>query len=260
MADPISAVGPVELVQDRGRSRRGRQRLTVTISAVAVVGALVGGLILANHSPSSKSPGLVAAAAPSGKAPLVKAPAAPAKAPTARSAVIPQPAGAKSAATPAAIIYRLQQLLPAGKTSGFGKASDGSLFGQISLDTGHGPAMMRLDIGTGGPLTANSCKSAPHLTATCSTLPNGAKVVVTKISDNCIQSLVADVDHGNGVTVQLNVATCGAWNGTTNPPSELALTESQAIAIAADPSWGLKMDSALVTAAQHRFAHLPTFS
>jgi hypothetical protein len=255
MADPISAVGPVELVQDRGRSRRGRQRLTVTISAVAVAGALVGGLILANHSPSSASPGLVAAAAPS-----VKAPVAPAKATTAKSVVIAQPEGPKSAATPAAIIYRLQQLLPAGKTSGFGRASDGSLFGQISLDTGHGPAMMRLDIGTGGPLTSDACKSSADLTATCSTLPNGAKVVVTKISDNCIQSLVADVDHGSGVTVQLNVATCGAWNGTTNPPSGLALTESQAVAIAADPSWGLKMDSALVTAAQHRFPHLPTFS
>lgn len=256
MADPISAIGPVELVQEHGRSRRGRQRLTVTISAVAVAGALVGGLILANHSPSSASPGLVAAAA----APSVKPPAAPIKATTAKSVVIPQPAGAKSPATPAAIIYRLQQLLPAGRTSDFGKASDGSLFGQISLDTGHGPAMMRLSIGTGGPLTLDACQSGSDFTVTCSTLPNGAKVAVTKISDNCIQSLVADVDHGNGVTVQLNVATCGAWNGTTNPPSGLALTESQAIAIAADPSWGLKMDSALVTAAQHKFGHLPTFS
>jgi hypothetical protein len=250
MADQTPVTGPVELVHDSGRSRH-RQRLTVAVSAVAVAGALVGGLILANHAPS--------AAQPSASGALVAA-KAPVTAATVKSAVIPQSAGPKTPATPAAIVYRLQQLLPAGRTSAFGRSSDGSLFGQLSLDKGHGPSMMRMNIGTGGPLTPAGCTSGHDYTVTCSTLPSGAKVQVTKISDNCIQSLVVDVDHGNGVVVQLDVATCGAWNGTTNPPCDPALTETQAIAIAADPSWGLKMASALVTAAHQRFAHLPTFS
>jgi hypothetical protein len=261
--NPMSAIGPVELVHNSGRSRR-RQRLTVTISAVAVAGALVGGLVLANHAPSAAQPGtanaLVAAAAKAPATTTVKAPATQARATPVRSVVIPQPAGPKSTATPAAIVYRLQQLLPAGRTSGFGRSSDGALFGQISLDKGHGPSMMRMNIGTGGPLTPEGCKSGSDFTVTCLILPSGAAVQVTRISDNCIQSLVVAVDHGNGVVVQLDVATCGQWNGKTNPPCDLALTQAQAIAIAADPSWGLQMDSALVTAAHQRFGHLPTFS
>jgi hypothetical protein len=54
------------------------------------------------------------------------------------------------------------------------------------------------------------------------------------------------------------VATCLAWNGTSNPPTQMAITAAQALQIAANPAWGAsQMDAALVRDAATRFADIP---
>src|SRR5262245_31158129 len=102
---------PVETVPAEHGPRR--RWLVVVVSAVAVAAALVGGLTLVNR-PANNQPVLAAAAAP-----------AKAKAP-AKAAV-----KSLSPTTDAAIVYRMQQLLPAGKTSGYAASVDpNQLFGQ----------------------------------------------------------------------------------------------------------------------------------
>jgi uncharacterized membrane protein YgcG len=96
------------------------------------------------------------------------------------------------------------------------------------------------------------------MTRTCSTLPSGANVLTTRISDNCIEPLVIDVDHGDGTVVEIDVATCLVWNGHSNPPTNMAITAAQALQIAANPAWGTsQMDAAVVRAAASRFAGVP---
>jgi hypothetical protein len=229
------------------QQHKRRQWLTIGVTAVAVAGVLVAGLASTNRAPAAGPSLAVAAHKATTTAPPTTAP------------VIAQPPGPKSATTAAAILYRLKQLLPSGQTSGY--AQDGSLFGQIYLDRGHGPGMLRLDISRVGASRSSECMATRgDLTVECRKLPDGAQVIITRIPDNCIQSLVVNVDHGNGVNVQLNVSTCLAWNGAKNPAGPAALTVDEAVAIAADPSWGTSMDSALVAAAQQAFPQLPSFS
>jgi hypothetical protein len=96
------------------------------------------------------------------------------------------------------------------------------------------------------------------MTRTCRTLPGGATVLTTRISDNCIEPLVIDVDHGDGTVVEIDVATCLAWNGHRNPPTNMAITAAQALQIAANPAWGAsQMDTAVVREGASRFARLP---
>jgi hypothetical protein len=225
----------------------GRQWLTIGLSAVAVAGALVGGLTLAHHTPSTRAPSLAAAVAQPARATTLP----PTTEPLASS-------GPQSPTTSAAILYRLRQLLPAGRTSGF--EAEGGTFAQLHLDRGHGPGMLRLDIGTDLPQHRTGCPaSTADITTTCSPQPGGATLIVSRIPGNCVQSLVVEEDHGDGVDVQLNVATCLAYNGRTNPTSPSALTEAEAARIVEDPSWGPTMNSALVAAAAQRFPHLPSF-
>jgi hypothetical protein len=164
----MSVQAPVEHVHDGdSRPRRTRQRLAVTVSAVVAAGALVGGLLLANHSP--------AATRQTASAALLAATPPPATATASTRSVIPQPPGPKSRATAATIDYRLQQILPAGRTSGFAHATDDPVFAQINLDQGHGPSMLRMSLTPGGSPGSNWCKpkKADGLTDDCVTLPNG---------------------------------------------------------------------------------------
>lgn len=55
----------------------------------------------------------------------------------------------------------------------------------------------------------------------------------------CVEALAIDVDHGGGTAVQIDVPTCLAWNGRTNPPTHMAITAAQAEQIAANPAWGV---------------------
>ena len=112
-------------------------------------------------------------------------------------------------------------------------------------------------------LNPDACPSAgpSDMTRTCSTLPGGATVLTTKIPDNCVEPLVIDVDHGDGTVVEIDVATCLAWNGHSNPPTHMAITAAQAQQIAANPAWGAtQMDAAVVNDAARRFTDVPAGS
>jgi hypothetical protein len=66
------------------------------------------------------------------------------------------------------------------------------------------------------------------------------------------------VDHGDGTVVEVDVAGCLPWNGTSNTPTRMAITAAQAQQIAANPAWGAtQMDAALVRDADSRFAGVP---
>ncbi|MGD0554286.1 MAG: hypothetical protein ABSA93_04815 [Streptosporangiaceae bacterium] len=169
---------------------------------------------------------------------------------------IPQPAGPKAPTSSAAVLDELLKLLPPGATSNYAFYDLGA---QTYLKGASGLGMIRLILFKGS-LNPDACTSAvpSDMTRTCSTLPSGATVLTTRISDNCIEPLVIDVDHGDGTVVEIDVATCLAWNGQTNPPTQLAITAAQALRIAANPVWGSsQMDAALVRAAASRFADLP---
>lgn len=238
--------GDPAAVQRRNRAaarRRARPWWLAGGCGAVVLASLAGGLAVgANHAPTlTHQPGLAAADEAS----------TPTWAQVTTAA--PRPA-APLPVTPAAIIYRLQQLLPAGKASDFSGSTQDGVAGQLYLDRGQGPGMLRLDVAP--PSGDSGCTSSGDTQVTCERLADGDTAVVERISDNCVQSLIVTVDHANGAQVQLAVGTCLAWNGTTNPPGGPALTASQAVRIADDPSWGLDMSATLVAAAQQQFPDL----
>jgi hypothetical protein len=172
---------------------------------------------------------------------------------TSPASYIPQPSGPKAPTSNAAILDELLRLLPPGATSNYAFYGLGA---QTYLDGASGLGMIRIFLSKGS-LNPDACTSAvpSDMTRTCSTLPSGATVLTTRISDNCVEPLAIDVDHGDGTVVQVDVATCLAWNGTSNPPAHMAITAAQAVQIAANPVWGAgQMDAALVSDAASRFA------
>jgi hypothetical protein len=201
-------------------------------------GALIAGLVISGQSGRHTPPAAIGAAHPSLS--IAKTSASPAS---------------QSPVTSAAVVYRLKQLLPPGTTSDYGRAGNGTVFGQIALDRGHGPNMLRLHVGTtpSGPYHCGDYTD-PTLSIQCATLPDGARFALIRFADDCNQSLVVDLFRSNGVNVLLNVMTCQTTNGHANPP---ALSQAEAVRIADDPGWGLTMDSTLVAAAQREFPDLP---
>jgi hypothetical protein len=254
------------------RGRRARRVRTAKIaSTVLVAVGIVGGFAVAvptiagGHSVAAGR-GTVAKSASPARPGTQTAPAggartvpAPAILTDARSSAsyIRQPPGAKAATSSAAILDELLKLLPAGATSNY--AFYGGLGAQTYLDGANGLGMIRVVLYRGS-LNPDACTSAvpSDMTRTCSTLPSGATVLTTKISDNCIEPLTIDVDHGDGTVVEIDVATCLTWNGHSNPPAHMAITAAQAQQIAANPAWGaVKMVAALVHDANSRFAGIP---
>ena len=261
--------GMAQEVLARGRRAR-RVRTAKIASTVLVAVGIAGGVAVAlptiagGHS-LAVGRGAVARSASPARPGTQTAPAggartepAPAILTDARSSAsyIPQPPGAKAATSSAAILDELLKLLPPGATSNY--AFYGGLGAQTYLDGANGLGMIRLVLFKGS-LNPDACTSAvpSDMTRTCTTLPGGATVLTTKISDNCIEPLVIDVDHGDGTVVEIDVATCLTWNGHSNPPAHMAITAAQAQQIAADPAWGAgQMDAALVRDANSRFADI----
>jgi len=254
------------------KGRRARRARTAKIaSTVLVAVGLVGGVavavptiagghsVVADRSAVAKSasparPGTQTA--PVGGAKTVPAPVILTDA-SLPASHIPQPPGAKAVTSSAAILDELLKLLPPGATSNY--AFYGGLGAQTYLDGANGLGMIRIVLYRGS-LNPDACASAvpSDMTRTCSTLPSGATVLTTKISDNCIEPLTIDVDHGDGTVVEIDVATCLTWNGHSNPPAHMAITAAQAEQIAANPAWGAaKMEAALVRASASRFADIP---
>jgi hypothetical protein len=233
---------------------------TLAATVVLVTGLVFGGQALTTHNgqtlpAASATPHLtISAPAPATADETYIAPWPQTQWPDDPAPVIKQPGGAKSATTMATMAYRLEELLPDGQVSNV--KWDGNVTSEIrlDLDRGDGPGMVYASVsGNSGPLDCRTSKAAP---TTCALGPFGARVEVVHNIGNCVESTVVEVDHGNGVIVQVALSTCLAWNGTTNPPGREVLTVPEATAIAADPSWGTRMSTALVTAAAHAFPNL----
>ena len=169
---------------------------------------------------------------------------------------IPQPPGPKAPTTAAAVLDELLKLLPPGTTSNYALYQDQYQTGaQVYLNGAAGLGMIRIFL-YNQSLNMDACHSsdAPDLTQVCGALPGGAPEIITKIPGNCVEALAIDVDHGDGTVVQIDVPTCLAWNGQTNPPTPMAITAAQAEQIAANPAWGATlMNAAVVKDAAHRF-------
>jgi hypothetical protein len=176
---------------------------------------------------------------------------------------IPQPPGPKAPTTAAAVLDELLKLLPPGTTSNYALYQDQYQTGaQVYLDGAAGPGMIRIFL-YNNSLNMDACHSsdASDFTVVCGTLPGGAPEIITKIPGNCVEALSVDVDHGDGTAVQIDVPTCLAWNGQTNPPTQMAITAAQAEQIAANPAWGAtQMNAAVVKDAAHRFNYVPAGS
>jgi hypothetical protein len=254
------------------KGRRARRARTAKIAstvlvAVGLVGAGVAVPALAGGShPAVADPGAVAKSASPTRPDTQTAPAGGAHVVPATAilttvispaAYIPQPAGAKAPTSSAAVLDELLKLLPPGATSNYSFYT--GLGAQTYFDGASGLGMIRLSLYQGS-INPDACTTAvpSDMTRTCSTLPSGATVLTTRISDNCIEPLVIDVDHGDGTVVEIDVATCLTWNGHSNPPTNMAITAAQALQIAANPAWGVRqMDAALVRDAASRFPDMP---
>jgi hypothetical protein len=176
---------------------------------------------------------------------------------------IPQPPGPTAPTTAAAVLDELLRLLPPGATSNYalyqGQYQTGA---QVYLDGAAGLGMIRIFL-YNRSLNMDACHSsgASDFTQVCGALPGGAPEIITKIPGNCVESLAIDVDHGGGTVVQIDVPTCLAWNGQTNPPTPMAITAAQAEQIAANPAWGAtQMNAAVVKDAARRFTDVPAGS
>jgi len=176
---------------------------------------------------------------------------------------IPQPPGPKAPTTAAAVLDELLKLLPPGTTSNYALYQDQYQTGaQVYLDGAAGPGMIRIFL-YNKSLNMDAChgSDASDFTQVCGTLPGGAPEIITKIPGNCVEALSVDVDHGGGTAVQIDVPTCLAWNGQTNPPTQMAITAAQAEQIAANPAWGAtQMNAAVVRDAAHLFTDVPAGS
>jgi hypothetical protein len=219
----------------QGRRLRFVRRAKITASALAAIALLVAGLALGGHA---FGPGRVPTAAH-----LTMSPATPGV-----------PPGPLVPATPAAIAYRLQQLLPGRHFTHLRHDGGVALELEFYLDTPNGPGRLNLSVTHGS--VAYGCPQGDRVTTACTPGSDGMYTQVVRIPDNCIQSLSVDVDHGNGTVVQLDVSTCLDWNGTANPAGHSALTQEQAIAVASDPGLGTMMSATLVHAGNARFPSL----
>jgi hypothetical protein len=196
-------------------------------------------------SPPSAPPSLSAApflsAAPTPSA--AQTPEAPATATRVR--IDSRARGPQLTATSAAMLELLTRLLPAGRTSNYGVATGDDLHVQVYLDRGRGPGMIRVSMGKGAPPPGYGSDMA--------------QLTVDHLADNCIQNTVVGAYRPDGTIVQVDVATCLAWDGKQNRPAPAALTTEQAVKIAVDSRWGMTMEADLVASGAKRFPRLPEF-
>ncbi|MBU2665570.1 hypothetical protein KOI35_18840 [Actinoplanes bogorensis] len=253
-----------------GRRTRRRRRIGVAGAGAAGVLVILLSGSLAAHSeprrpvvaePADQSGPLPAppTGGPLGRAAAQKAPVSPgsvpitATPPTTRSPernlAIPSgtdsAAGPRKKATTGAMLHLLTQLLPPGRTSHAAVSSNEDLYVQMYLDRGAGPGMVRMML---GKLPADGPRG---------TTPN---VSVSQVPDNCLQSTVVVARWADGTAVQVDVASCLAGDGRTNPPGRVVLSPDEAARIAADPRWGVTMDADLIKQGEARFGGAPVFT
>lgn len=155
------------------------------------------------------------------------------------------PGGDLLTTTPQGALELLTRLLPKGKTGGYANlqssgAGAGMPYIQLHLDRGEGPGMLRLSIYQ-DRLGDN---------------PAPGTVELTEIPDNCVQNEMVTVYHHDGLQIDVMISTCLSWEGKKTVPAPPALSVDEAIAIAANPTWGTRLPSELVRSGAKNFASL----
>jgi hypothetical protein len=246
-----------------GRRIRRIRRLGAFGAATAVAGVVALAATLAGPFAPGPDGVQAPAAAPPSAAPVASgSPALPdvpiPKPPGLESSPIPMLSGLPSKvhidvnrnrgrqlpATSGAMLELLTRLLPAGRTSNYAVATGDDLHVQLYLDSGRGPGMIRVSMATSMPPGFGG---------------DVAQVTIDHLAGNCIQSTVVGAYRPDGTIVQIDVATCLAWDGKQNKPTRAALTTDQAVKIAVDSRWGMTMDADLVAKGAKRFPRLPEF-
>jgi hypothetical protein len=264
--------GVVEAAVQRGSRARQVRRAASGVGTLAVVSAAVGVLVLSGQAaPGHSTTSAAAAGGTVTVAPLVVVKAVPTVSPAAKPvqkpvavapAAKPTPTMGQLAspppgvpATPAGMVQLLTESLPAGATSDhYGRSIDGSAMIEAYVNAGHGTGMVRLALWKNWG--ADSMCIAGD---TCYKTPAGDLVDIGGLADNCIQTRFVRVVHPDGNGIDINVASCLEWDGTTNQAAPLALTTAEAVALGSDPSWDISMDPVLVSAGAAHFPSLQTF-
>ncbi|MEV6851689.1 hypothetical protein [Actinoplanes sp. NPDC051411] len=229
-------------ISDGRRVRRNR-RLAAVGAGVAVLAIAA----FAAFGPGPQLPALPSALPPGSVPSIAVAPtaAAPTRTVTVRNGT-QRAEGMQKKATSAAMLHLLTTLLPPGRTSHYGVGRDNDLHVQLYYDAGYGPSMLRLQVDrkdTG--------------------LPRGsaARLTVTHVPGDCVQDTDVRATWPDGTEVQLDIATCLAFDGRTDPPARAQLSEAEAALIVTDRRWGVTMDASLVDQAASAFpTALPVFA
>jgi len=267
---PLGDVVGAALREGRRVQRRRRRVMSVAAGSVGVLAVVLAGGVAAYSGPRhtmSAADSVVAASPAATSVPVPLGPAArkaaaspgsvpvSPTAPTTRApgrtlaihSGVDRAAGAREKATTGAMLHLLTQLLPAGQLSNAAASGAGDRYVQVYLDRGDGPGMVRLVV---GQLPAEGTRPPRGGTATVS---------IEHVPGNCLQDTVAVSRWPDGTAVQLDVASCLAGDGRTNPPGRPVLSADEAAGIAADPRWGVTMDADLVKAGDARFGRVPVF-
>jgi hypothetical protein len=139
-------------------------------------------------------------------------------------------------ATPAAMLHLLTTLLPPGRTSHYGVASDNDLYVQLYYDAGYGASMLRLEVGR-APMTGRRPDRGSI-----------AEVTVAYHPDNCLQDTVVSAAWPDGTEVELDLAGC-----PDGAPDSAAISDAAAIRIVSDGRWGVTMDADLIEQGARQF-------
>lgn len=204
--------------------RRVRQRRRAGLAGAGVVLAAVAAVVVVavteGGMAAGMSPGIVPTGVPTVPGSTV------ASTLTVRSGT--QGAGGmQKKATSAAMLHLLTTLLPPGRTSRYG-------------------AFPGDDLRVGVALDGNDVRVALTGPDLPSPRPGAVRVTVTSTQGDCSRATEALAAWPDGTTVEVDVPACAPRTGP-------ALTSDQAVRIAADPRWGVRMQAALVDAGAQQF-------
>ncbi|MEV0568426.1 hypothetical protein [Dactylosporangium sp. NPDC050588] len=247
--EPPAGAGPAAVFARADRART-RQRLTMLVGGVAVLGVAVGTAAFAldrsGGAATTAQPPAVATSAPATSA-----------APPATSAAPPAASGApRPEVPPDAMLATLRRLLPAGLATsepfsqpGFAeliltdRAGRGKV--QVNVQPDYRRAVPPGHVSGDDPMDLFTCakrKNPPGTHCVDSTLPDGTLLVLTDgpsedAGHDRITLRMADVLRPDGVRIAV-----GTWNAVrektnTETRPEPPLTGQQLQAIATDPTW-----------------------
>ncbi|MFH8387371.1 hypothetical protein ACH4E7_41800 [Kitasatospora sp. NPDC018058] len=249
----------------QGRRVRRKRAVAAAAAVVAVVTALLCGVPGTGRaqlqavapdregsvpSAGARAPGTAASPAP--------APAPGTAAPTTTATAAPT--GRLVTTTgPALLAVLLKTLPPTEKASHF--AADSGEYpkaeADLTDDRGTGRITVSLSPEAGNPCDASA--GSVNAPGRCFRDGHGQQVRISygQVEGPCTQYVMVTVTHPDGTAVHISMPDCLAKKGGTHPPGTIALTEDQAVAIAGDPAFSLRMDSGFVQAAADQFHALP---